>query len=401
MTMKNDKTMTPEEFQKRVDRVLTRLGIRWPFFCQVLASRKIYNDESIPTLATDGPNIYCNPTFWASNLTNDTEISGVAHELVHIVLEHPWRRGARDPRLFNVACDFKVNQYLEEEGFVIDPNWLRDRQYDAMSEEQIYALLEKNSGGGGKGKGKGGGNGKPSSGGSDDMQPDFDDLKQPQGSKEDQAKDREDLRNAVIRAFNTYKAQGNGGGLAEYLADKVTKVSEPWYEHLRRLMTRMTLTESNWRRMNRREYLRTGVIAADIGKLTIEHLVIVEDTSGSIGQVTHDYFFGHINSILEDVAPKKLTVIACDAEVNKVWEFTPDEFPIAVKIVGGGGTDFRPAFKHVEGMEDVDALIYLTDTFGTYPSEQPEYPVFWASIYDYERCSKPPFGEFIFIDESQ
>ena len=387
------KTMTAEEFQKRFDRVLTRLGIKFPFFCQVLASRKIFVDETIPTLATDGPNIYCNLNFWANHLDNETEISGVAHELVHVVLEHMWRRGSRDPRLWNIACDYKVNQYLENEGFTIGAGWLRDRQYDNMSEEQIYTAIEKQADEHKKNN--------PNQEGDGQGKPDFDDLKDPQGSADEQAKDREDLRSAVIRAFNTYKAQGHGGGLAEYLADKVTKVKEPWHEHLRRFMTKMTLTESDWRRVNRRELLRSGVIAAEVGRPTIELVTVIIDTSGSIGQRTLDYFGGHINNILDDVKPKLVRVIYCDAAVNKVEEYTTDMFPVELTMCGGGGTDFRPAFDKIDELGDEpDVAIYLTDTYGTYPDVEPNYPVFWASIYDYERCSKPPFGEFLFIDEA-
>jgi predicted metal-dependent peptidase len=381
--MSEEKTMTADDFQKRFDRVLTRLGIKYPFFCQVLASRKIFVSEDIPTLATDGPNIYCNLNFWANHLDNDTEISGIAHELVHIVLEHMWRRGSRDPRLWNIACDYKVNQYLEDEGFVIGSKWLRDNQYNNMSEEQIYSALEKNPEQISK------------------MLPDFDDIKDPSGSAEQQAQDREDLRGAIIRAFNTYKAQGNAGGLAEYLADKVTKVKEPWYEHLRRFMTKMTMTESDWRRVNRRELLRSGVIAAEVGRPTVELVTVAIDTSGSIGQRTLDYFSGHINSILDDVKPKLVRVIYCDAEVNKVEEYTTDMFPVQLTMCGGGGTDFRPVFTKIDELGDEpDVAIYLTDTFGTYPDVAPVYPVYWASIYDYERCNKPPFGEFLFIDEA-
>jgi predicted metal-dependent peptidase len=393
MMSDEQKTMTAEEFQKRFDRVLTRLGIKFPFFCQVLASRKIFVDETIPTLATDGPNIYCNTTFWANHLDNETEISGVAHELVHVVLEHMWRRGSRDPRLWNIACDYKVNQYLENEGFTIGAGWLRDRQYDNMSEEQIYTAIEKQADEHKKNN--------PNQEGDGQGKPDFDDLKDPQGSADEQAKDREDLRSAVIRAFNTYKAQGHGGGLAEYLADKVTKVKEPWHEHLRRFMTKMTLTESDWRRVNRRELLRSGVIAAEVGRPTIELVTVIIDTSGSIGQRTLDYFGGHINNILDDVKPKLVRVIYCDAAVNKVEEYTTDMFPVELTMCGGGGTDFRPAFDKIDELGDEpDVAIYLTDTYGTYPDVEPNYPVFWASIYDYERCSKPPFGEFLFIDEA-
>lgn len=401
-------TITPAEFQKRIDRVLTRLGMKWSFFAQIMAGLDISIDESLPTLATDGKRVIVNTTFWASCLNSDTEITGMAHELVHVVLEHMWRRGDRHPRLWNVACDFKVNQYLEEEGFVPIEGWLRDKKYDQMSEEQIYAELEKEQKKRKKEKGNGGkpcpdgeqGDGEQDGGdGGDGPKPDFDDIIQPSGSKEEQDKAREKVRSAIIRAFNTYKAQGSVGGLAQYLSDRVTKVKEPWYEHMLRWMTKLTLQETNWRRINRRELERTGVVTADVGSPTVELVVVAVDTSGSVGRRTLDYFGGHINTILGEVRPKKVRIIYCDAAINKITDVEDGE-PIQLEAIGGGGTDFRPVFTKVDEIgETPDVLVYLTDTFGDYPKQVPDYPVIWASIYSWERCSQPPFGEFLFIDE--
>jgi predicted metal-dependent peptidase len=50
-------------------------------------------------------------------------------------------------------------------------------------------------------------------------------------------------------------------------------------------------------------------------------------------------------------------------------------------VKGGGGTDFRPAFKWMEENDVVpDVLLYLTDGYGTFPEEAPEYPVIWGDI---------------------
>ena len=45
-----------------------------------------------------------------------------------------------------------------------------------------------------------------------------------------------------------------------------------------------------------------------------------------------------------------------------------------------------------EGVEP-DALIYLTDLMGTFPGQQPSYPVIWASI----NALKAPWGEQVMI----
>lgn len=71
-----------------------------------------------------------------------------------------------------------------------------------------------------------------------------------------------------------------------------------------------------------------------------------------------------------------------------------DEFangePIELKAVGGGGTDFRPVFEHIEDNRmEPRCLIYLTDLAGKFPDEEPAFPVLWAATTD----RTPPFGE--------
>ncbi len=50
-------------------------------------------------------------------------------------------------------------------------------------------------------------------------------------------------------------------------------------------------------------------------------------------------------------------------------------------VIGGGGTDFRPAFSYVAGLREqgelrgLRGLLYFTDGKGTYPAKRPEYDV--------------------------
>ena len=53
-----------------------------------------------------------------------------------------------------------------------------------------------------------------------------------------------------------------------------------------------------------------------------------------------------------------------------------------VMTYGGGGTSFIPVFDRIKELElehrRVDALLYLTDGMGSYPGQEPEYPVYFA-----------------------
>ena len=75
-------------------------------------------------------------------------------------------------------------------------------------------------------------------------------------------------------------------------------------------------------------------------------IVIVVDTSGSIGTEELEQFAGEINGITNDVQPELIRVVYCDAAVQAVEEFGPSE-PVKLSPRGGGGTDFVPPFRWV------------------------------------------------------
>ena len=122
-------------------------------------------------------------------------------------------------------------------------------------------------------------------------------------------------------------------------------------------------------------------------------LVIAVDTSGSIDDVTLQLFGGGIVGAVEACRPARLYVLYSDAAVHRVDTFEPDQ-PLTFQAVGGGGTDFRPAFAWVEAnLEEPPAgLIYLSDLAGQFGEQAPDYPVLWASI---DPSGKAPWGEVV------
>ncbi|MDI3406969.1 vWA domain-containing protein [Streptomyces cavernicola] len=63
----------------------------------------------------------------------------LAHEMLHAALRHADRRGARDPYLFNVACDYVINGWLLEMGVGEMPEGvLHDPELAGLSAEEVY-----------------------------------------------------------------------------------------------------------------------------------------------------------------------------------------------------------------------------------------------------------------------
>ena len=45
--------------------------------------------------------------------TSNEELQSILiHEALHVVFEHPLRRGGRNHKLFNIACDYAINNYV-------------------------------------------------------------------------------------------------------------------------------------------------------------------------------------------------------------------------------------------------------------------------------------------------
>ena len=71
----------------------------------------------------------------------------------------------------------------------------------------------------------------------------------------------------------------------------------------------------------------------------------------------------------------------------------------SMRLYGGGGTDFRPAFRYVESLisqgefENLGGLIYFTDGWGAYPEWMPRYRT--AFVYydnNYRPETVPPWA---------
>ena len=84
--------------------------------------------------------IWINPT---ARLNAAEMLFVFAHELLHAGLNHASRRRGRDAELWNVACDFIINDWLIEMQIGTPPaiGLLYDPQFSAMSAEEIYDFL--------------------------------------------------------------------------------------------------------------------------------------------------------------------------------------------------------------------------------------------------------------------
>jgi predicted metal-dependent peptidase len=120
----------------------TTLIIDSPFFGTLAMKLKMKIDPSCDTAWTDGTHIGYNPWFIQS-LTKRERIGLVAHEVMHCALLHHTRRGHRNPRMWNIACDYVINSLLIHEGFSLPKCGLLDRDWSDKFSEEAYRLLNE------------------------------------------------------------------------------------------------------------------------------------------------------------------------------------------------------------------------------------------------------------------
>src|ERR1700745_869730 len=126
----------------RIQKARTTLLLDHPFFGTLLFRLGAQARSSIATMATDGVSLYFNQQF-VETLSAGEIAGALGHEVMHPALQHHTRRGDRNPRRWNMACDYAINPMLVDAGLTLPKNVLLDNRFRGMSAERIYNLLEK------------------------------------------------------------------------------------------------------------------------------------------------------------------------------------------------------------------------------------------------------------------
>src|SRR3990167_1256808 len=107
----------------------------FPFFGSILLNLKVEEVVGMPTMATDGTKLMYGPEYVErQDLT--IVITDQAHEAGHVVFMDPLRRGSRDPKVWNMATDYRINAHLRAAGFKLGDDYLYDPAYDGMDAEK-------------------------------------------------------------------------------------------------------------------------------------------------------------------------------------------------------------------------------------------------------------------------
>lgn len=356
------------------------LGKNASFLGSLLCSVEFRWDHERDYVGTDGIHLTWGvPDF--KRCTQPERVSTLIHELWHVALMHMARRGDRDPRLWNIACDYRINNDLRKDGYHIPDNWIVDPSIDAngiLAEEQIYDLLLQNS---------------------IPIPPDYKpDMEPGDSSTNEFVKKTQQVAEAVTRAVQAAEMDKQAGilpGVIKKYLDQFLAPVVRWETHLMQWMTDKLTEDFSWRRRNRRYqniYMPSRV--TDEGRLT--HLVYFQDTSGSISEAEIIRFNSELKYIQEVLNPEKLTIVQFDHEIQYERSFSADEPFEGLEINGGGGTLLEPVREWIEKNQPTAVVVFSDLWCSQMEPLKSQTPILWAVVNN--PSVEVPFGTKINIE---
>ncbi len=352
-----------------VSKAIKQLILKEPFYgLYTVSLNKNYTDK-IPTAGVSpdgiGVKLTVNPDF-IKDMSPNKVMGLIKHEILHISFGHLISRDRyADKKLFNIAADLEINQYIDPENLPeggITMDTFPDIKLDSRAgTDYYYKKLEeaKKSG---------------TCQSLDDL------LNEMEGDIHQTWQDFEELPEATQKLVEKQiehqlkevaeQAEKKCGNIPGELADLIKRLRhvEPakfdWRGYLRRFVgnSSITYTKKLRRKYNKRYAANPGL------KIKFKnHICVGIDTSGSVNneelkefvnELTHMHKTGH-----------KITVVQCDTSINSIEDFNPSK---DFEVKGRGGTSFQPVVDHYNEFGRYTALIYLTDGEAYAPDNCPK-----------------------------
>jgi len=386
-------------------------------------------------LTLDARKFYYNAEYIDCLSIEETQFM-LSHEALHCALSHFSRRQHRVTHKWDLACDYAINPLLEKDGLIPPPGTLRLREYDGMTAEEIYPLIDdlddqetldqhiyddsnsdsennvapppkddsdtdntrkEKQPSQGKGsqknpeqkEGKGGNlpQGKDDTEGGGKSEPaesvEHKDINEGKGAEKPQPLTHQEKENLTVQwqqrlagAAQQAMQAGKLDGEMARMVDFLLQPQLPWRNLISRYLNSMARDDYSYTRPS----TRRGDPA------------IYPSLRSAQLDITIEEFVSEIDSLKAQMRAR-VTLIACDSELAKdcPWVFEPwVEFSLPKSIKGGGGTRFTPVFEWANQQDKVpDILVYFTDGEGEFPKVEPYFDVLWLV----KGKAKVPWGQ--------
>ena len=370
---------------EKLSKAAKTLMLTEPFYGYFLIGLNKKINKHIPTAGVCkngiGVQLAVNPDFYL-NLNNKEQIGILKHELLHISFGHLTLRDLySDPKLFNIAADLEINQYIDEdhlpEGALLLSTFpeleLEKRKgtkyyYDKLQEAKedgtcpsLENLLKQMDG----------------TTQYDHMTWDeFDEL-----SEADKRLIEKQVEHQLRETNDTtIKRHGHIPGELADILERILNPeppSFPWKQYLRRFVGNSSIS---YTKKLRRKYNKRYVENPGLKIKFKNHICVGVDTSGSVSNDELKEFMNELCHMHK--TGHQITVVQCDTQINSIEVFNPKK---DWDIKGRGGTDFQPVVDHYNEKGVYTALIYLTDGEAYTPENCPKNALWVHSSSGY--CS--------------
>jgi predicted metal-dependent peptidase len=359
--------------QDAVARTTKNLIFTEPFYGLFLIGINKKYTDTLPTAGVSkhgiGMQLAINPNFF-NELSEDHRFGLIKHELLHIAFGHLVIRDRySNAKLFNIAADLEINQYILEsklpEGGLLLSSFPELNLPVKAGTKEYYDILNQAQ--------------------QDGTSPSLDSLMDQMNGETpydhatwDEFDDLSEAEKKLVQkqiehqlkevAETTIKKNGNIPGELSEVINRLMHV-EPakfdWKGYLRRFIGNSSIiyTKKLRRKYNKRYSGNPGL------KIKFKNNILVGvDTSGSVNNDELKEFMSELCHMHK--TGHKITVAQCDTSLNSVKEFNPKH---NWEIHGRGGTDFQPVIDHFnENKGQYTALIYLTDGEAYAPENCPK-----------------------------
>lgn len=341
-----------------------------PFYGIFLSTLNRFETDkvSIAGVRKNGINVELavNPAAWEP-LPYHLKYGILKHELLHICFFHPTMRDRySDKKLFNIAADIEINQYIEDK-WKQDGGFLEPELFDLprlKGTDWYYKELKKMG----------------------DSNPTLNSvLASMQGDIHESWKEVEEssahekkliekqVQHQLQQADKVAKSRSNLPGALQEILDDINKVEPPvldWKAFLRRFSGGSTKYFTH--KTRRKESIRfTGNPGLKIKQKN--HLFVAVDTSGSVSNSEFQEFLDQIHHIYK--SGTEVTIGHADADMAHVEVYKGKKIK---DRFGNGGTDFDPAIKYFnQHKSKFTSMVYFTDGECTPPTIKPQKPILW------------------------
>lgn len=412
-----------------IDRLISKLLVKYPSFGSITANCKYVADDSIKTAATDGEKIYYSPIFMQS-LSEEEQLFVLAHEISHIAFNHVYRLEEKDEKTWNIATDAVINISLADDGLPLPKGAVfieKAADYDA---ESLYNMLINNKVSDLQNNNNGNSNSNQSN--SKDYKYDvghdthamwkkaLDKKKNNEGNnikdkesknnrtdddksnvendklninekevfdrnKEIRDKNLEELRKSLVSKSHGYGRTTNSN--QRIISD--IGVSKPFLDWRRVLVDNIN-NDVDWSYQN--AVIEDGVLTPCLEKMPYSETEIILDTSGSVNDSLLRNFLHECKNILQT---SKLKVGCFDTKFYGFTEIRNASDIDNLVLTGGWGTDFNVLVNAFS--KRANNKIIFTDGDAPMPSEPLD--AIWIVFGD--KKINPLSGRVIYIDEEQ